>query len=387
LTGTTEKTHRVIRKNIGRAPLYSGQIQAVGPRSCPSIEDKVIRFPNRETHQIYIEPEGLDTTERYLNGLSTSFPREVQGEIVATVPGLESAQITKYGYAIEYDYFPPRQLNARLEVKKIKRLYLAGQINGTTGYEEAGAQGLMAGINAALSVKGLQPRILPRSLAYIGVMIDDLVLKGVEFPYRIYTSRAESRLFLRNDNSDIRLSGIGRELGLLDKKRYQSVLKKEKEIRSLREKLKNTRWSIKTLEEVLGESGERFQKSQSLDVVLRRPGVTIGALLKKGFRDVAGVVSDSAIREVEMSVKYEGYIRRGEIETERLKRLESVIIPKGIDFLALQNLAAVSRERLNEIRPRTLGQVARIPGMSSNDVSVIAIAIEKLRRSARVTPK
>jgi len=245
----------------------------------------------------------------------------------------------------------------------------------------------MAGINAALSVKGLQPMILPRSRAYIGVMIDDLVLKGVEFPYRIYSSRAESRLYLRNDNSDIRLSGIGRELGLLGNKRYQGVLDKEGEIKALREKLKNTRWGSKTLDEVLGESGERFQKSQSLDVVLRRPGVSIGTLLKKGFRDVAGSVSDSAIREVEMSVKYEGYIRRGEIEIERLKRLESASIPEGFDFLALQNLTMVSREKLNEIRPRTLGQVARIPGMSSNDVSVIAIAVEKQRRSAGITSK
>ena len=341
-----------------------------------------MRFPDRNSHQVYIEPEGLYTEERYLNGLSTSLPKEVQEELVASVPGLENARITKYGYAIEYDYFPPNQLNATLEVKEIKGIYLAGQINGTTGYEEAGAQGLMAGINAALSVKGMPPLILPRSRAYIGVMIDDLVLKGVEYPYRIYTSRAESRLYLRNDNADIRLSGIGTDLGLLSKERYERVLEKEREIKTLIGRLRNTRWDSKVLSEIVGR-GESFRESRPLDVVLKRPGVTINDLMDNGLKDIVGPVSDTAVREAELAIKYEGYIKRAKVEAERMKRLEAVLIPEGFDFLSLQNMSIVSREKLNEIKPGTLGQVARIPGMSSNDASVVAIALEKLRRSAK----
>jgi tRNA uridine 5-carboxymethylaminomethyl modification enzyme len=383
LTGTTDKTHQIIRENIQLAPLYSGQIRSVGPRSCPSVEDKVMRFPDRFAHQIYVEPEGLDTDERYLNGLSTSLPGAVQDKIVSSIPGLEDARITRYGYAIEYDYFPPQQLYPTLETRNIRGLYLAGQINGTTGYEEAAALGLMAGINAALSEKGLAPLVLQRSQGYIGVMIDDLTLRGVEYPYRIYTSRAEFRLHLRNDNADLRLSPIGKELGTLPEEKYDWVEKKRREIARLKESLLGTRWERDKLESAFGRRGETFRASQILESVLRRPSVSIGDLMENGLRDQVGPVSEAALREVELEVKYGGYIRRGKNEIERLQCLERVIIPDNLDFLSLQNMTLLSREKLNEIRPKTLGQAARVPGVTSNDVSVIAVAVKNLRRTGK----
>lgn len=383
LTGTTSETHEVIRHNIHRAPLYSGQIRSVGPRSCPSVEDKVMRFPDRPSHQVYVEPEGLDTDERYLNGLSMSLPRDVQDEIVSTIPGLREAKITQYGYAIEYDYFPPQQLSTTLESRDIRGLYLAGQINGTTGYEEAAALGLMAGINAALAVKKRPPLVLQRSQAYIGVMIDDLVLRGVEYPYRIYTSRAEFRLHLRNDNADLRLSPTGGDLGTLSREKYERVEKKRAEIGSLRESLRSTRWDREKLEYAFGRRGETFRTSQVLENVLRRPSVSIGELMAHGLEARVGSVSESALREVEMEVKYEGYLRRVELEIDRLKRLEMVCIPENLDFLSLQNMTLLSRNKLNDVRPRTLGQASRIPGVTSNDISVIAIAVKNLRRGGK----
>jgi len=383
LTATTPKTHEVVRKHIDEAPLYTGQIQAVGPRSCPSVEDKVMRFPERSSHHIFIEPEGLDTEERYLNGLSTSFPREIQEEIVASVPGLEDARITRYGYAIEYDYFPPQQLRATLETKRIKGLYLAGQINGTTGYEEAAALGLMAGINAALAVKREEPLVLRRTQAYIGVMVDDLILRGVEFPYRIYTSRAESRLFLRNDNADIRLSGIAHSLGLLCRADYERVLAKERAIAALMKGLRVTRWSVEKLETIFGPRGERFHESQALDTVLKRPAVTMEDLWENGLEKAIGPVEGSARRETELMVKYEGYVRRCESAAGKLDELDSIRIPVSLNFQTLQNMRLLSRERLDAIRPETLGQVARVPGITANDISVISIAIERMRRENR----
>lgn len=384
LTGTTGKTHALIRANIDRAPLFTGQIHATGPRSCPSVEDKVMRFSGRETHQVYIEPEGLNTDEVYLNGLSTSLPADVQERMVATVPGLEEARITQYGYAIEYDYFPPQQLKSSLETKKIKRLYLAGQINGTTGYEEAGALGLMAGINAALAVKGDPPVVLERTRAYIGVLVDDLVTRGVDYPYRVYTSRAEARLMLRNDNADLRLSGLGRALGVLDEERYRRVEEKKRQIETLRRKLALTSWSRDRLDEVVGKThNERFRTSQKLEVVLRRPGVTLETLMKGGLRDEVGPVRESAAREAELLVKYEGYVRRGEMEAKRLQEAERIVIPDDLDYLSLQNVTIVAREKLNDVRPVSLGQASRIPGVTPNDLGVLAIVIEKMRRTGR----
>jgi tRNA uridine 5-carboxymethylaminomethyl modification enzyme len=381
LTGTTEATHEIIRRNIGRAPLYTGQIEAVGPRSCPSVEDKVMRFPDRPSHRIFVEPEGLDTRERYLNGLSTSLPAEVQDEIVSSIPGLEGARITQYGYAIEYDYFPPEQLRSTLETKKIRGLFLAGQINGTTGYEEAGALGLWAGINAARSVQEQEPPIVDRTRAYLGVMIDDLVTRGVEHPYRMYTSRAEFRLSLRNDNADLRLFSIGRELGLLSPEQCERIRAKRDEIGLLEKAVRNTSWSRERLEGAFGRQGERFRRNETLAAVLRRPGIHLSDILESGLGDAIGSFRDESIREVELSLKYEGYIRRGETELLRMRRLEEAIIPEEIDYPRIQNLSAYSRDRLSEVRPRTLGQASRIPGITSNDVSVLAIILHKHRES------
>jgi tRNA uridine 5-carboxymethylaminomethyl modification enzyme len=380
LTGTSERTHAVIKNNINSAPMYSGQIKAVGPRSCPSIEDKVMRFPDRASHQIYLEPEGLETEELYLNGLATSFSRELQRDLVASIPGLGDAKITKYGYAIEYDYFPPQQLFATLEAKEIKGLYLAGQINGTTGYEEAGSQGLIAGINAALSVKGHPALVLPRAEAYIGVMIDDLVLKGVEYPYRIYTSRAEARLFLRNDNADMRLSKAGRRMGLLGNKDYDRVLAKEKGIEDLLALLKNTRLNKDQLTAAFSRKGESFRRSETLLAVLRRPPIGIKDIIASCLNDPVTSFSDEAMREVELSVKYEGYIKRGEAEVEKLKKLDGLRIPDTLDYRSIQNISAFGRERLVEIKPKTLGQASRIPGITRNDISVLAVILGKMRR-------
>ncbi len=377
VTGTGEKTHRTIRDNVGSAPMYTGQIKAVGPRSCPSIEDKVMRFPDRASHPIFLEPEGLDTKELYLNGLSTSFPRDIQRELVRSITGLEDARITKYGYAIEYDFFPPQQLFATLETKAIRRLYLAGQINGTTGYEEAGAQGLLAGINAALGAEGRPPIVLQRTEAYIGVMIDDLVLKGVEYPYRMYTSRAEARLFLRNDNADLRLSGTGRSLGLIGEKDYSSVLKKEAEIKDLLNLLRTTRLGKSRLDEAFGPRGEAFRQSETLLAVLKRPSIGMADIVESCLSGIAGRYSGEAMREAELSVKYEGYILRGEAENLRLKNLESLPIPDTLDYRTIQNITAFGRERLVEIRPKTLGQASRIPGVTRNDISVLAVMIGK----------
>jgi tRNA uridine 5-carboxymethylaminomethyl modification enzyme len=387
LTATTHQTHTIIRRNIEKAPLYNGQIRATGPRSCPSLEDKVMRFPERESHQVYIEPEGLDTAELYLNGLSTSLPREIQDQIVASIPGLKRAEISRYGYAIEYDYFSPDQLNPSLEAKTIKGLYLAGQVNGTTGYEEAAALGLMAGINAALGVQKSQPLLLSRSQAYIGVMIDDLILKGVDYPYRMYTSRAEFRLLLRNDNADIRLSPIGRQLGLLKEEEYNQIIRKEMEIERLLSRLRHTRCPQEQLEEALDNIGESFKNCCTLEEVLRRPGIRIGDLVESGllgeYRDSSGV----SLREAELIVKYEGYIKRCERECERIDRLEARRIPNRVDYDRIQNMMAVSREKLKSIKPRTLGQASRIPGITKNDIFVLAVALEKDKKSRRLGEK
>jgi tRNA uridine 5-carboxymethylaminomethyl modification enzyme len=389
LSGTTSETHAVIRSNIDRAPLFTGQIEAVGPRSCPSVEDKVMHFPDRTTHRVFIEPEGLDTPELYLNGLATSLPPDVQEALVATVPGLEGARITQYGYAIEYDYFPPSQLFPTLEARAVRRLFLAGQLNGTTGYEEAAALGLVAGINAARAVRGEEPVVFERSRAYIGVMVDDLVTCGVESPYRIYTSRAESRLSLRNDNADLRLLPLAEALGLVSREHGARVREKEAEIRRLETALRETRWSGRRLEEALSGRGERFPRGgDTLAAVLRRPGVRIQDLLAAGLGEIAGPVREDAAREVELRVKYEGYIRRHEAEMERLRDLEAVRIPAGIDYARIRNMTAHGRERLEAVRPLTLGQASRVPGVTSNDVSVLAITLEAHRREgARGQPE
>jgi len=351
ITRTTEATAKIIREHLHESPLFAGEIKGIGPRYCPSIEDKIVRFPDKPTHQLFLEPEGINTEEFYLNGFSTSLPFPVQLQMIRTVVGCENAEIIRPAYAVEYDFCNPIQITHWLETKVCKNLFLAGQINGTSGYEEAAAQGIMAGINAALRVKGLPPLVLGRDQAYIGVLIDDLVTKGVTEPYRIFTSRAEFRLLLRQDNADLRLSEIGYRIGLLPKHRYARVVEKKRLIEEELQRLKKTRVGNETLEKLL-----------------MRPGITYKDLPNR--RDD---LPDEVIYEVQVMVKYVGFIERQLVEVQKLKSLESKAIPENFDFNAVPGLRTEARIKLSQIRPRTIGQAARIPGVSPADISVLSV--------------
>lgn len=351
ITTTTEKTREIILKNLHKSPMYSGVIEGIGPRYCPSIEDKFVRFADKPQHQLFLEPEGISTDEIYVNGFSTSLPFEVQIEMVRTIVGCESAEILRPAYAVEYDFSYPTQLAPSLETKVCRNLFLAGQINGTSGYEEAAAQGLIAGINAARRVQGRSPLVLGRDQAYIGVLIDDLVTKGTTEPYRMFTSRAEYRLLLRQDNADLRLSGLGREMGLLPEAHHARVVQKEASIRNELGRISTTRWGQDTLEELL-----------------RRPEVT--------YRDLQGArtdLSDEVIEQVEFSVKYAGYIQRQVAEVERFRTIEEREIPEGFDFGRVPGLRNEARQKLGQIRPRTFGQASRISGVSPADLSLVLV--------------
>jgi len=337
ITYTNNNTHKIILDNLDRSPLYSGRIKGVGPRYCPSIEDKVVRFKDRERHQIFLEPEGLDSDEIYPNGVSTSLPEDVQLSMLRSIKGLEHCEVIRYGYAIEYDFCPPTQLKPTLETKLIEGLYFAGQINGTSGYEEAAAQGLMAGINAALKIKAGSPLILGRSEAYMGVLVDDLVTKGTNEPYRMFTSRAEYRLLLRHDNADIRLMGYGHKLGLIPDRQF----------------------------EALGIKKEMVDKG-------------VAALKRKKPEEMSGYPEEIK-RQVEIEAKYEGYIQRQVKEAERLKKLESVRIPAGVDFKTITGLRSEAREKLGKIRPESIGQASRISGISPCDVSLLYVYLKTSR--------
>jgi tRNA uridine 5-carboxymethylaminomethyl modification enzyme len=380
LTYTNPFTHEIIRNNLSCSPLYAGIIKGIGPRYCPSIEDKVVRFSERDRHQVFLEPEGLDTEEYYANGLSTSLPVDVQIKLYRSIAGLEDVEIMRPAYAIEYDYAPPTQVQHTLETKRIDGLYFAGQINGTSGYEEAAAQGLMAGANAALKVQKRKPLVLPRSQAYIGVMIDDLVTRGTNEPYRMFTSRAEYRLILREDNADMRLREAGLELGLVSDDAYQKYIEKKSSVGQELGRLKRT-WVRPSPEinTVLEEKGSSTLSAEtSLDQLLKRPELVYEDIWKISPQH-APIKSDAA-EQVEIQVKYEGYIERQMNQVERFAGLEQKAIPQDLDYETISGLGAEVKQKLKQVRPVSLGQASRISGMTPAAISLLMVSLEKRKR-------
>ncbi len=368
LAATNEKVHDLIRANLSRAPMYSGQINSTGPRYCPSIEDKVVRFSEKQSHQLFLEPEGRNTLEIYCNGISTSLPRDVQDEMIRSIEGLENAEIMRYGYAVEYDFAPPTQLHATLETKRVEGLYFAGQLNGTTGYEEAAGQGLIAGLNAALKVAGKSPFVLGREEAYLGVLLDDLVTKGVDEPYRMFTSRAEYRLLLRQDNADRRLTKRGREIGSVDNERWQQYQQHEEQIERATRLVQKERSEGKTLEEWL-----------------RRPELTWADIRQRSSAVAELEITDRAAEQVEIETKYAGYIRRQASTVEKQSNLENARIPKTFDYLAVSNLRAEAREKLRKVQPDNLGQASRISGITPADIAILMLHVKEPSRMATRT--
>ena len=377
LTYTNEETHRYIRDNLHRAPMYSGMIEGRGPRYCPSIEDKIVRFADKGRHQIFIEPEGRDTEEMYVQGLSTSLPEDVQLKVLHTIKGLEKAEMLRTGYAIEYDAIVPTQLWPSLETKLVKNLFTAGQLNGTSGYEEAAAQGIMAGINAARKVQGKEPVILDRSQAYIGVLIDDLVTKGTNEPYRLLTSRAEYRLLLRHDNADLRLTELGYEIGLIPEERYQRFVKKkeliQKEIQRLRETKVRPKPEVQAILKEMGTS--EINNAVELANLIKRPEL--------GYKEIASMspppepLPADVMEQVEIQLKYEGYIKKALQQVEKMRRMEEKRIPDWVDYDKISGISSEAREKLKEVQPVSLGQASRISGVNPADISILMVHIEQ----------
>lgn len=375
ITHTNGDTHGIIRRNIERAPLFSGKIQGIGPRYCPSIEDKVVRFSTRDRHQLFLEPEGRGSDEIYVNGMATSLPRDVQHAMLETIPGLEEAEIVRYGYAIEYDFFPPYQIWPTLESRKVSGLYFAGQVNGTSGYEEAAAQGIIAGINACRSIDGGQPLVPGRHQAYIGVLIDDLVTKEIDEPYRMFTSRAEYRLLLRQDNADERLLRFAVRCGLLGRDAWERMVRRRRRVERARRRLRATVIDIPTCNEILREKNDtEVTEPKRASQLLQRPRVSLGDLDR--ITPAAGGLTAREKESLEIRVKYEGYIKRQRRVVDRLLGVERIRIPAGFSY-DIAGLSAEAREKLERFRPVTLGQASRLAGVRNADLSILMVFIER----------